>query len=1340
MFDSHTITLTSNRDRRVVTALAAAVFALLVLAHGASADVAISGSGEGAGQTSAPTGLAVNYETGRLYVADRDNSRVDVFGSDGGFEKAFGWGVKDGNGKLESCTAVTGCHKGLPGVGNGQFSGLTATELGGPTTIAVDNSCFLHKPEPLSGAACEVFDPSAGDVYVVDPGSQRVEKFDGEGNFILTFGGGVDKSVPGNVCTEESKDTCGVGSDGFGEGEFSSSARIFVGVGPGGVVYVVDNHRIGEGEEEKYRLQRFAPSGAEMESQHILLPEGELAAGLAIDSTGDFYIGSGTGTMMVRKYEANGGLIETVAQETSESLAVDSTDDLFLATLTEGGKETDGRLSLVEYDPGGSPLRRFGYGSLEDQSVGGLAAYHSATGDVYVDERSGSGAGGNRVLHVSFPAAGPLVRPEPCEPSFIGNTKATLAAEVNPEGKASTFHFEYITEADFVANGDSFSGPHPATVTTESGPVGLDFVMHKASASVAVVPETKYRCRVVATNADAPAGVRGEEGSFTSRPPLQIGSVWVSGVGTGTATLNGEVNPFGIATTGYFEYVADATYQKDITELGSEHGFDHATRVPGSGSIDFGLGESFEGGAAAVSGLAPGTLYRYRLVAADEYFPAGLPGPTEAFRTHRTGEGALPDGRAWELVSPDQKNSAEVGVGLATGGGAISYVNYHLVDAGAGSGEAVTYTSWTSFADPEGAPATSQYLSRRTGGGWSTENISPAPPGPKNLIPPYRGFSADLGFGALVTGQPTASGEVLDNLYLRDSHTGALTTLTVGEPNIQTDETCLDYAGSSEDGSRAFFAANASYAGAPQGKGFSLYEWSAADGLLPLSVLPGKSTAVAPTLQTAFGAAGGHCQTAETVLRHVVSTDGRTVFWTYAPGTEQEELEHTSPPTRLLARIGGGEETIQLDAKADGVGPAGNGVFRAASPDGSNAVFTAPGRLTKDAGAEGQLYRYDTVARAVADLTPGAIAPEIEGVTGASEDDSYVYFVARGALTGSEENGAGEQALKGANNLYLYHDGVGVRFIATLASTELDEEVWSSNPRHFDARVSPDGRHLAFLSIEARALSGYDNTIATGTHCQPPTIKGEPMTDSPLCPEAFVYDAEANTLTCASCNPSGARPIGPTTLPGWSNSFEGPRYLSDDGSRLFFESLDALSAADQNGQRDVYEFERAGSGNCNAESPAFDPASDGCHDLISSGTSTDESFLLDASSNGRDVFFSTRSPLTGWDTNENYDVYDAREGGGFPEPSEPSACLGEDCKPTQTLTANPFPPASAIFTGTGNPPPSPTVKTPVSKSRSKPLTRAQKLTKALKACKTDRGKRKRAACEKHARKAYGRRK
>ncbi len=1230
-----------------LAALITILTALLAFAPTASADVSVCTPGTAAGKCESPQGVATDNETGRLYVADQGNNRVDVFESDGTFAMAFGWGVDTGASALQTCTTASTCAKGIAGSGAGEFDK--------PSWVAVDN-------DPTSA--------SHHDVYV-GTDSFRVQKFKPTGEFIEALGG----KGKGPCQLERESDP--------------------IAVGPEGKLYVADSYAEGAPNNFVSRVVIFDAAGKCLEAEEVdPLFEGQSQGihNFAVDSKGNFYV-TVDADRVLRKYDPSGTFLSQLGNLETNGLAVDASDNVF---ARQRGVNVAPPITLVnfftKYSPSGAILERFGYAPGAIFGSPGLAAYSSPDGDLYASEEPVT-QGTKEVKYLSLPPAGPVLFPEPCKvkAGTLGNTKATLQAEVNPEGKATTFHFEYVDEKSFEKEG-GFASPNTKK-TAESESIGTDFELHEASAvaNEEVVPETTYRCRILATNADGSS--TGEEGSFTTLEPLELGDTTVSDVGSEEATLNATVNPLGIPTSAYFEYVEEAAYLKDIAELGPEHGFDHASKAPdvdeGEEPIDYGAGESFKTGSANLAGLKPGTSYRFRVVANDTRIaPKEVIGETVSLRTYGAGIEALADDRAWELVSPAQKNSAEVAVPGAPAG--FFEVRTVRIQAGATDGEAITYTSWTSFAGAEGSSGTNQYLSKRTDVGWQTKNISPFGFSINALAPNFTGFSPDLRFGAFKQSQPPLSencAEGHENLYLRDNESGALACLTPEAPNNSGSSACFVFAGASEDGSSAFFASNVSYVGMPEDVGrFSLYEWSATEGKLQVvSVLPGESEPVAPTERITFGAnagiggAGENCQTGRTNMRHVVSADGTRAIWTYTS-------DDTSIPSRLLVRVNG-TETIQLDAlpaQKPGSGPAGGGAFRAASSDGSVVYFLNANRLisgSKSEKGKPDLYRYEFGNPSpLTNLTKGAVPGDVQGVIGASDDGSYVYFVAGAVLSGEEENGAGQKATEGANNLYLHHEGK-TSFIATLAF-EGDQRDWSEQPQTLTARVSPDGHHLAFLSITAQALAGYDNTLADetitgGQHCEWDSV-GMEFVNSPLCAQAFVYDAEAKELTCVSCNPSGARPLGPTLLPGWTNVYEGPRYLSDDGSRMFFETYDPLVPSDQNGKRDVYEFEFEEAGTCDSESPAFDPLSGGCHSLIANGTSSDESYFVDASANGRDAFFSTRSQLVGWDTNDNFDVYDARAGGGFPEPTPSLICAGEAAclppPPNEPPTAHPATP------------------------------------------------------------------
>jgi hypothetical protein len=141
--------------------------------------------------------------------------------------------------------------------------------------------------------------------------------------------------------------------------------------------------------------------------------------------------------------------------------------------------------------------------------------------------------------------------------------------------------------------------------------------------------------------------------------------------------------------------------------------------------------------------------------------------------------------------------------------------------------------------------------------------------------------------------------------------------------------------------------------------------------------------------------------------------------------------------------------------------------------------------------------------------------------------------------------------------------------------------------------------------------------------------------------------------------------------------------MSDDGKTVFFTTQDALVPQDTNGPctldvslemypcTDVYEWH------------------EGALSLISPGTSSasNDVELLGTSASGKDVFFVTRQPLVGWDKDKNTDVYDARAGGGFPEPPAQPVCEGEGCREGGTTAPGGQGAGTASFSGPGNPAP-----------------------------------------------------
>jgi hypothetical protein len=481
----------------------------------------------------------------------------------------------------------------------------------------------------------------------------------------------------------------------------------------------------------------------------------------------------------------------------------------------------------------------------------------------------------------------------------------------------------------------------------------------------------------------------------------------------------------------------------------------------------------------------------------------------------------------------------------------------------------------------------------------------------------------------------------------------------------------------------------------------NLYEWSGGH-LQPVSVFPKGEENGEGDAELAGAMQSGVIDTEKQGTRRAISEDGQRVIWV--------KVGEDAPAGIYLRDVAKGE-TVRF---------AGASSYMTASKDASRVYFLSGIGVGDLEVFEITSGPGEPLAGKTVDLTVDPHAGESAGVVavlGASDDGSYVYFAAHGALTpdavpavpGECEHVFGLENSEGCN-VYVRHAGVTRLVAAGWMEGSAFASRWS--------RVSPDGRWLAFMS--RKSLTGYDTRDA---------VTGQPDA------EVYLYDANTGRLVCASCNPTGARPVGAqdatgslrvaANVPGWTNS--GPfgqtryqsRYLSNSG-RLFFESNDALVPQDVNGARDVYEYEPEGApasehacaASSTSGSEVFKPAravevegrkvqeDAGCVALVSSGTSSEESSFLDASESGGDVFLLTTSKLTPQDFDNAADVYDAHECTMRspcipPPPATPPPCITEAaCKPSPTPQPSIFGlPASATFAGSGNATPPPPVVT-----------------------------------------------
>jgi DNA-binding beta-propeller fold protein YncE len=252
---------------------------------------------------------------GNLYVADQLNHRVQKFTKDGQFTEAFGSFDAEGNFLNPGSLVIDGQGSLSVAADDYVYKYNTSRQL---LYRIGEGDKSGHFREP-AGATVD----ADGNVYVVDLQNHRVQKFDPQGNVLLSFGSieqGSNQMVSprdvavaswgriyvaegygAHVFDADGNSTNTIGSYGDGVGEFHAPRG--VAVDEHGNFYVVDH--------DTQSVQKFDLNGNfiwKMGTYGTAAGQFRSPAGVAVDSEGNLYVADG-GNTRIQKFNAQGEFI-----------------------------------------------------------------------------------------------------------------------------------------------------------------------------------------------------------------------------------------------------------------------------------------------------------------------------------------------------------------------------------------------------------------------------------------------------------------------------------------------------------------------------------------------------------------------------------------------------------------------------------------------------------------------------------------------------------------------------------------------------------------------------------------------------------------------------------------------------------------------------------------------------------------------------------------------------------------------------------------------------------------------------------------------------------------------
>jgi hypothetical protein len=518
-----------------------------------------NGTPSGNGSLASPRNIAIDQDTGLLYVSDGDNRRINVYEGDGTFVRSFGGDVvalgpgDTGNG-YEVCIAAAGdtCKAGIAGAGAGQIG-----------TFTLDKGFGIAVSQPDGN-------PATGTVFLADPGNQRVNTYALDGSSPSSFGsaanfapnwpravtvdsrGIVYASDEVNEQELERYDTTNSNGNGVGflapiaappliPYPFSLNATLGLAVDP-------DSDGAGPDTDVLYvarqpfsnfdtAVQQFGPAnqpGLVAPPTAVDDAHGNLAG---LGGVGGVAIDTSDGTLYVVAAVAEAAGINAhgvyVLGEGGGGTLTGSLDAL--SDITQAGVTVHATIT-----PGGPPVASYrleystngvNWSSTPTTLVGTQTTPQSIT----VTLSPPGGFEPNTTYHIrlvvskkfsptittpdltfSTPSAPPIV--ETVGAPIRTTSTAQLGGTVTPRNSATTYHFEYGDQGPCDAN--------PCTSTPDRSAGAGSFTQRVSEEIIELEPNTTYHYRVVADNGNPGSPASGEDMMVTTRPveaPLSHG-------------------------------------------------------------------------------------------------------------------------------------------------------------------------------------------------------------------------------------------------------------------------------------------------------------------------------------------------------------------------------------------------------------------------------------------------------------------------------------------------------------------------------------------------------------------------------------------------------------------------------------------------------------------------------------------------------------------------------------------------------------------------------------------------------------------------------------------------